>query len=200
MATTGFDMEKHSMTSMTARIDCLPDAPQGDADLDLGRTGAYLAQDDGDPVLVLVDGDTTVRLEPGAADDVAVVAAAEQVADTALRFAELIRGEREAATPLRLVDAVKPVCMVPFDERAGCGVNIALVTGRTSSLVGLSFITHRRVCATHDLTLAQITQLRDELDVLLSIARTAAAAAGPTEVLTEPNGGQPGFVRCTDTA
>ncbi|MFI5916499.1 hypothetical protein [Dactylosporangium sp. NPDC051541] len=176
-------------SNMTARIHCLPDAPQADADLYLSRTSAYLGQDDGDPLLVLVDADTTVCLEAGAASPVEVIAAAEQIADTALRFAELVRDACQTASHLRLVGAAGPACMVPFDERAGCGVNVALAGRRTSSLVGLSFVTLRRACTTHDLTLAQATRLRDELDAVLRRARLTTADTGLTDVSTVPNSG-----------
>jgi hypothetical protein len=47
-------------------LSALPEAPQADADLDLRTLRAWLANDeDGDPVLVLQDGDTTVVVEFG---------------------------------------------------------------------------------------------------------------------------------------
>lgn len=50
----------------TAPISTLPAAPQADYDLDLRSLEPYLAIDeDGDPVLVLRDGDTVVVLEFG---------------------------------------------------------------------------------------------------------------------------------------
>jgi hypothetical protein len=51
------------MNTGCVSLGALPDAPQADADLDLRALRAWLASDeDGDPVLVLQDGDTTVVL------------------------------------------------------------------------------------------------------------------------------------------
>lgn len=54
------------MSAGFVSLSALPDAPQPDADLDLRTLRAWLANDeDGDPVLVLQDEDTTVVLDFG---------------------------------------------------------------------------------------------------------------------------------------
>jgi hypothetical protein len=71
----------------------LPVAPQADADLDIRALRTWLAvDDDGDPVLVAKDEDTTVVIEVGCGGswDVAI-RAAEHLGDTAFAYASQLR-------------------------------------------------------------------------------------------------------------
>ena len=70
-------------------------APQGDLDLDVGTLRIWEAADDnGDPVLVLKDADSTVVIEfatDGAWDQ--AIRAAERLSDAALMYAATLRSE-----------------------------------------------------------------------------------------------------------
>ncbi|MFG2043367.1 hypothetical protein [Dactylosporangium sp. NPDC048998] len=73
-------------------------------------------------------------------------------------------------------DEVPPDCTVRFDDRAGCGVNVELLDNRATPLVGLTFVTHLGVSDAHDLTLAQVEQLRAALDAVTRTVRGAGVA------------------------
>jgi hypothetical protein len=53
-----------------------------------------------------------------------------------------------------------PGCTVRYDDRAGCGVNVA----PRAEFVELTFVTRRGFSETHDLTHAQAGELRAVLD------------------------------------
>ena len=91
------------MTAGPVSLRALPVAPQADADMDTRLLRAWLAaDDDGEPVMVLTDGDTTVVLDCGIGVEhlTAAVDAAGQLADVAAAFRDAMRtvqAERRAA-------------------------------------------------------------------------------------------------------
>lgn len=50
---------------------------------------------------------------------------------------------------------VAPDCTVPFDERAGCGVNVERLLSGQRTLIGITFVTRSGTDLPHDLTLDQ---------------------------------------------
>lgn len=52
-----------------------------------------------------------------------------------------------------------PACTVPFDERAGCGVNVERLLSGERSLIGITFVTRSGADLPHDLTLDQALHL-----------------------------------------
>jgi hypothetical protein len=66
---------------------------------------------------------------------------------------------------------VVPGCTVQFDDRAGCGVNVEYAHLGGAPLVRLSFHTYSGESGAHDLTLAQIDQLRAALDAVSKAGR-----------------------------
>ncbi|GAB3868126.1 hypothetical protein GCM10027610_124390 [Dactylosporangium cerinum] len=85
------------MTAPTT-ISALPPAPQADYDLDLRSLEPYLAIDeDGDPVLVLRDGDTVVVLEFGLGGHalLAAINATAKLSAAVDRYAGLLHDLRE---------------------------------------------------------------------------------------------------------
>jgi hypothetical protein len=78
-------------------IRTLPEAPQGDYDLDLRTLRSELAVDeDGDPVLVLRDDDTVIVVELGLGAHAmqAAIEAAHKLSDTAERYATVLHEVR----------------------------------------------------------------------------------------------------------
>ncbi|MEV4135488.1 hypothetical protein AB0J72_25335 [Dactylosporangium sp. NPDC049742] len=75
------------------QVASVPVAPQPDADLDVRTLRSWLAvDDDGDPVLVVKDDDTTVVIDVGAGDSWAcAIRAAEHLSDMALAYASQLR-------------------------------------------------------------------------------------------------------------
>ncbi|GAA0716723.1 hypothetical protein Drose_36740 [Dactylosporangium roseum] len=62
-----------------------------------------------------------------------------------------------------------------YDERSGCGVNVEYVERSGAPLVGLRFHTFYGERGAHDLTLAQVDQLRAALDAVSKTARAVDA-------------------------
>ncbi|WP_238015998.1 hypothetical protein KZZ52_00420 [Dactylosporangium sp. AC04546] len=71
-----------------------------------------------------------------------------------------------------IADDVAPDCTVEFDERSGCGVNVEYTDRGRTPFVALSFHTYFGESGVHDLTLAQVDQLRAALD---AVSRAAQA-------------------------
>lgn len=80
----------------SAYTDVLPAAPQADIDLDMRLLKPSIAEDDeGDPVMVLKDSTSTVILEFGLGGSwESAIIAAEKLARTATRYADLLRDVR----------------------------------------------------------------------------------------------------------
>lgn len=81
------------MRSSMFRVTAVPVAPQADADLDVRTLRTWQAvDDDGDPVLVVKDDDTTVVIDVGGAGSWdAAIRAAENLGDMALAYASQLR-------------------------------------------------------------------------------------------------------------
>ncbi|GGM51635.1 hypothetical protein GCM10007977_061720 [Dactylosporangium sucinum] len=62
-----------------------------------------------------------------------------------------------------------PTCTVRFDDRAGCGINLEVVSGNgRTSFIGVTFVTRRGEEEPHDLTFAQVGQLQAALSALVA--------------------------------
>lgn len=81
------------MRSSMFRVAEMPVAPQADADLDIRTLRAWQGvDDDGDPVLVVKDDDTTIVVDVGAGGSWdAAIRAAESLSDMALMYASRLR-------------------------------------------------------------------------------------------------------------
>jgi hypothetical protein len=66
---------------------------------------------------------------------------------------------------------------VPFDDRAGCGVNVERLLSGEHTLIGITFVTWSGPDLPHDLTLDQAQQLLAQVADAVRDARTDGSAA-----------------------
>jgi hypothetical protein len=65
-------------------------------------------------------------------------------------------------------DAATPDCTVRFDDRAGCGINVARRSNESMGrFIDLAFVTHAGSKEAHSITFDQAEQLRAVLDSLI---------------------------------
>lgn len=83
---------------------------------------------------------------------------------------------------------IPPECTVRFDDRAGCGVNLARHDTINYTFVDIAFVTYDGPEDTHSLTLDQAEQLRAVLDALL---RQEAAPDRWVHTVADPLPAQP---------
>ncbi|GAA3254353.1 hypothetical protein ACFO1B_51365 [Dactylosporangium siamense] len=66
-----------------------------------------------------------------------------------------------------------PECTVPFDDRAGCGVNVERLLGGERSLIGITFVTRSGADLPHDITLDQALHLVVQVTDAIRDARSS---------------------------
>jgi hypothetical protein len=74
-------------------------------------------------------------------------------------------------------------CTVPYDDRSGCGVNVARAGRPASPFVAITFMTISGAGEPHDLTVQQAQQLRAALDAAIRTDPVTAADHRPDEPL-----------------
>ncbi|MET7426211.1 hypothetical protein [Dactylosporangium sp. NPDC005555] len=72
-----------------------------------------------------------------------------------------------------------PDCTVPFDDRAGCGVNVERLLSGERSLIGITFVTRSGTDLAHDITLDQALQLVGRIADAVRDARSSGAERLP---------------------